>query len=205
MADELQDLPPEERIKRLKELEKKRKKEIADAQEKIKESEDELRERLKWTQKVPIPEFAQENLTGLSEEAKEILKADKNIKEKVIENEEPTPPVKEEFNLEEAVGREEIQLPPEIVNADYTRHLSQEPMRNLYTEMAQLRETVEEKGYMSSDDERKVEYTMAAIERKRDEGYSFTEETARAASITQQIGAGLRNVYKSSQSDVYRS
>ena len=175
------------------------------SQEKIKESEDELRERLKWTQKVPIPEFAQENLTGLSEEAKEILKADKNIKEKVIENEEPTPPVKEEFNLEEAVGREEIQLPPEIVNADYTRHLSQEPMRNLYTEMAQLRETVEEKGYMSSDDERKVEYTMAAIERKRDEGYSFTEETARAASITQQIGAGLRNVYKSSQSDVYRS
>ena len=205
MADDLKDLPPEERIKKLKELEKKRKQEIAEAQEKIKESQDELRERLKWKQKVPMPEFASENLSGLSGEAKEILKSDKGIKEKIAESEEVVLPSKEEFNLEETVGQEAVQLPPELVNADYTRHLSQEPIQSLYTEMAQLRETVEEKGYMSRDDERKVQYTMAAIEKKKDEGYSFTESAARAASITQQIGAGLRNVYKASQNDVYKS
>ena len=204
MADDLKDLPPEERIKKLKELEKKRKKEIEEAQKTIKESEDEITERFKWRQKVPMPEFASDDLTGLSKEAKDILKSERGIKDDVVE-EVVEPPQKEELNLEETVGMERPEIPPEIVTADYTQHLAMEPMRNLYTEMSQLKEDIENKGYMSSDDQRKVEYTMAAIEKKKDEGYSFTEETARAASITQQIGAGLRNVYKSSQSDVYRS
>ncbi|MBU0459400.1 MAG: hypothetical protein KKH52_04880 [Nanoarchaeota archaeon] len=205
MADDLEDLPPEERIKRLKELEKKRKQEIVEAQQQIRESENELKDRLKWKEKVPIPEFAQDELIGLSEEAKEILVRDRGIR-KQFEDVEEVPLVKEGASLEEALGGEELmEIPPEVLNADYTRHLSQEPVKSLYAEMAQLQESVEQKGYMSSEDERKVEYMMGAVERKREEGYSFSEDAARAASVTQQIGANLRNVYKSSQSDVYRS
>ena len=91
-----------------------------------------------------------------------------------------------------------------MVNADYTRHLSQEPVKNLYQEMAGLREDIGQKGYMSRDDERKVEYMMGAVERKRAEGYSFTEEAAMAANLTQQIGSSLRNMYKSEQRDMYQ-
>jgi len=204
--DELENLPPEERIKKLKELEKKRKQEIKEAHQKIKESEEELNERLKWKEKVPLPEFAQDELRGLSEDAKTILKRDRGIREQIEEVEE-VPPVKEKetASLEETVGEELFEVPPEVLNADYTRHLSQEPVKTLYAEMAQLQESVEQKGYMSSDDERKVEYMMGAVEKKKEEGYNFSEEAARAASVTQQIGANLRNVYKSSQSDVYRS
>ena len=209
MADELKNLPPEERIRKLKELEKQRKREIEDAQKKIKESEDELRERRKWKDKVPIPEFAQDGFGGLSEEAKEILKQHRGVKERVLEpvlEQKPKSSVKnkEQFSLEETLRREQIQIPPEVVNADYTRHLSQEPVKNLYQEMAGLREDIGQKGYMSRDDERKVEYMMGAVERKRAEGYSFTEEAAMAANLTQQIGASLRNMYKSEQRDMYQ-
>ena len=210
MADELKNLPPEERIRKLKELEKQRKREIEDAQKKIKESEDELRERRKWKDKVPIPEFAQDGFGGLSEEAKEILKQHRGVKERVLEQvSEPkskSPLVKnrEQASLEETLRREQIQIPPEVVNADYTRHLSQEPVKNLYQEMAGLREDIGQKGYMNRDDERKVEYMMGAVERKRAEGYSFTEEAAMAANLTQQIGASLRNMYKSEQRDMYQ-
>lgn len=80
--EDLRSLPPEERIRKLKELEKKRKKEIAEAQENIRESEEEIKDRLKWLDKVPMPEFAQEDLEGLSEEARQVLKERKGIKEK---------------------------------------------------------------------------------------------------------------------------
>ena len=80
MSDiDLSKFPPEERIKKLKELEKKKKEEIAQARKEIKESEDELTERQKWTDKVPIPQFAQEDLVGLSNEAKEMLKASRQL------------------------------------------------------------------------------------------------------------------------------
>lgn len=81
--DDVKNLPPEERIKKLKELEQKRKKEIEEAQKIIKESEKELTERRKWKDKVPIPEVAKEDLEGLSETAREILKVQKGVKEKV--------------------------------------------------------------------------------------------------------------------------
>ena len=42
MPEDLKQLPPEERIKRLKELERKRKQELIKAQEQIKQSEGEL-------------------------------------------------------------------------------------------------------------------------------------------------------------------
>ena len=54
MVDDLKNVPPEERIKKLKELEEKKKKEIEEAQKAIRESEQEITEKRKWEDKVPI-------------------------------------------------------------------------------------------------------------------------------------------------------
>ncbi len=89
MADTLKDLPPEERIKRFKELEGKKKKEmeeqrqalekqrkeIEEAEKGIKDAEGELNEKKKVKEKVPIEQVASETGEGLSEEAKIILKS----------------------------------------------------------------------------------------------------------------------------------
>lgn len=208
MADELNNLPPEERIKKLKELEKQKRKEIEEAQKKIRESEDELKEKIKWHEKVPIPEFAQEHLTDLSPEAKEILHRGRGLNEIKVKSDSAVDSKKNKpsESLEETLWREKsLEVPREILEADYTRHLSQKPVQNLYQEMAKIKADVEDKGHMSRDDERRVEYMMGAVERKQEEGYSFTEETARAASITQQMGAQLRNIYRSKQNDLYNS
>ena len=82
MAEEdVDNLPPEEKIKRLKELEKKKKKEIEEAQKMLRETEKELTEREEWKRKVPIPQVAAESMGEMSEAEKEIIRAHKGLKE----------------------------------------------------------------------------------------------------------------------------
>ena len=106
MDDALKDLPPEERIKKLKELEEKKKREIAEAEELIKESEKEMTGRDDWLRKVPIPEIGKEDLSGLGVEGKELLKTHKGISEEEVVEEESV--VKKEESLEETIGQENI-------------------------------------------------------------------------------------------------
>lgn len=244
---ELEKLHPAERLKRLKELEQKKKQEIEEAQQQIRESERELSEERKWKEKVPIPEIAKEDLEGLSEEGKALLKAHRGLPEKkpggssgdTVEtaeesveeaargNERGEGKTREEREeqrrgrasrrgkasvLEETVAQERMArpaanveygaaLPPgRPLDVDYTLRLSQRPVENLYQEITGLRQEAEEKGYLSRADVRRVEYLTGAVEEKfraADEGrYTFSQETARAASLTQQIGAELRSMYK---------
>jgi len=220
--DELKNLPPEERVKKLKELEKEKKKEIEEAQKHIKESEDEITDRQNFKDKVPMPEFAQDDLKGLSKEAKEILKEQKGLKEKKedenLEEGEEEGEEKEESIEDllkkkpgvdlESLAREKMDLPPEIINSDYTQQLSQKPMHNIYDEMKNINAAVEEKGYISQEEERRVEYLTSAVEKKLEAeesgSYSFTEDVAMSANITQQLGAKLMNVYRSEAKNWYQ-
>ena len=207
--ENLDNLPPEERIKKLKELEKKRQKEIEDAKKKIKESESELTERRKWFEKVPIPQVAQEDLTGLGKEGKEILEVHKGVKEK--EKGEPAT-VEETVSEEtfsgdpdlEALARERIDLPLEIMQSEYAQQLGQKPIHELYSEMKTLESDVEEKGYVSAENQRKAEYLMAGMENKLEDveegSYSFTEKAAMRASLIQQMGAKVTGMYQSGKS-----
>ncbi|MEW5896823.1 MAG: hypothetical protein AB1668_03975 [Nanoarchaeota archaeon] len=211
MADEdIRNLPPEERIKKLKELEEKRKKEIEEAHALIKQSEEELTERRKWKEKVPIPEFASEDLQELSEEAKEILRTERGLKDKrrksVSTGSGEESGKKGRASLEETLSDEEIPIQmrksaeqaarDEFFAAKYER-LSEKPMGELYQEAVALKETIAEKGYISREDERRAEYIAnVAAERMESDTYSFTEETARQASLTQMIGADIRSVYQ---------
>jgi len=213
VADEnLDNLPPEEKIKKLKELEKKRKQEIDDARKKIQESEKELTARDEWARKVPIPQIAQEDLVGLGVEGKEILEVHKGIKEKkeeVLESvDEIAKETEEEFSLE-ALAKEKVELPPEIMQSEYAQHLSQQPMGNIFEEIKDIYHAVEEKGYISKDEERKVEYLASAVERKVEDvetgKYSFTESVAMAASMSRSIGSKLRGMYQSGSGVDYKN
>ncbi|MBT4804982.1 hypothetical protein HON71_02320 [Candidatus Woesearchaeota archaeon] len=213
MAEEnLDRLPPEERIKKLKELEKKRQKEIEEAKKKIKESESELTERRKWFEKVPIPQVSQDDLTGLSAEGKEILAAHKGIKVKKKDDEDDEDSEESvEKKVEkiendvvdlESLARESVDISPEFMQSEYAQYLSQQPMGDIYNEIKDINHTVEEKGYISAEEERKVGYLASAVEKKVEDAeagkYSFNEDVAMAASLTRRIGSKLRGMYQSS-------
>ena len=210
MTEDLRNLPPEERIKKLKELEKKRRKEIEEAQKEIKKSESELTEKRNWFEKVPIPQIAQDDLTGLSAEAKTILKVHRGIKENKEDSVEDVVLEKdkeEELNLEE-LAQERVDIPLELMQSEYAQRLSQKPVNELYGEMKSLQNEVAEKGYVTAEEQRKAEYLMAGMENKLEDveegSYSFSEKAAMRASLIQQMGAKVTGMYKSGQS-MYKS
>jgi len=195
-------LSPEEKTKRSKKLKEEKEKEIADAQKKIKGSEEELKEKKKVKEKVSIPESDKQDLERLSEERKNILNERKDLRGNKKSSED------EDSDLEK-LARERIELPPEVMNSQYAEQLSREPIGEIYKEMGSIYKAVEEKGYISREEEKKVEYLSSAVEIKIEAeesgSYSFSEEAARAASITKQMGASLINSYKGNKSGMYRS
>lgn len=207
--DELKNLPPEDRIKKLKELQEKKKKELEEAKKLIKDSESEISDRRKFKEKVPMPEFAKEDLKDLSAEAKEILKHSKGLKEKTTESDheddsssdKAVTKEKNILDLETLTHHSEHEIPPEILNSEYALQLSKEPMQELYQEMVNIYKSVEEKGYVSPEEEKKVEYLASAVERKVEDvdagNYSFTESVAIAVGLTKTIGKKIRGLYKS--------
>ncbi len=214
MEDALKDLPPEERIKKLKELEEKKKKEIAEAEKLIKESEKEMTGRDDWLRKVPIPEIGKEDLVGLGVEGKELLKTHKGLTEDK-EEEEPVP-VKKEESLEETIGHEEIkpvqdvqyEISQEQLNTIYK--LSEEPVANLYTEMRDLNAHVEEKGYANASEVERATAITSALEKRIETAYSGTptEEVAARTQSTAQMSREVLNMYKGPEGkpqDVYKS
>ncbi|MFH1682873.1 MAG: hypothetical protein ABIA37_03680 [Candidatus Woesearchaeota archaeon] len=208
MPDDLKNLSTEERIKRLKEIERKKKEEIAEAQKMLKESETELSEQEEWTRKVPIPQVAAERTEGLSAEEKELLAVHKGVKKKEEAGEEEKKPVKKDESLEETVLREKRDVPVELLESEYTARLSQQPMANLYQEIKEINTRVGDKGYVTAEESRKIEYLSAATERKLEDietgKYSLTEQVAEAALLTRSIGENLRSMYKSKPNDSYQ-
>ncbi|GEM_PF-1141215 len=241
MADDLKNLPAEERIKRLKELEvkkkkeieeqqkviEKEKKEIEDAEKEIKNANEELTERQKVKDKVPILEAASESGEGLSEEAKIILKSmqkrvsgkNENENGEVEESREGKKERTKEQStqermrgfstsaLEETVQQERKQMEGQGrggVSGDYVTSLSQQPAVQLYAQMSTLYQAVETKGYMNSEEQRRVQYISSAMEKKLEDvdagRYSLTQEAARVTSLTQQMSEVVRGMYKTDSS-----
>lgn len=213
---ESKEVSPEEKIKKMKklkeaqrseassaskaELSAEKKKEIADAHKKIKDAGEEQKEKREFKEKMPASKPAKQDLEGLSEEGKDILREQRRLKEDKE---------KRGYGLEQ-LAREKTDLPPEVLESQYAEQLSREPIRNIYKEMGSIHKAVEEKGYISREEEKRVEYLNSAVERKLEAeesgSYSFSEEAARAASLTRQMGASMINSYKSGhKSGLYRS
>ena len=208
MDDKLKNLPPEERIKKLKELEEKKKKEIAEAEKLIKESEKEMTGRDEWLRKVPIPEVGKEDFIGLGVEGKELLKVHRGVSEKVETEENPEEinkrATKEQDSLEETISHEEIK-PIQDVQYDISHEqlnliykLSEEPVAHLYTEMRDLNSQVEEKGYATREEVDRAQAIGSALEKRIDTAYSGTptEEVAARTQSTAQMSREVLNMYK---------
>ncbi len=215
--NDLKKLPPEERIRRLKELEKERKKEIEEAQKEIQESEKELTERRKWKEKVPIPEFAKEDLEGLSEEARQLLKERKGLavhQRKEMETEEEAP-LQRRASLEEAIEQERVQLPADAAQVEYGmqqarfgevyKPFQEMPMKELQQQVYQLGKAAGDRGYATREEVKLAHYAVSEVEKRleaAEEGtYSLTEEAARAATLTQELSSTIQNLYKRQRQD----
>ncbi len=212
--EELKNLPPEERIKKLKELERQRKKEIEEAQKIIRDSEKEITERIRWNQKVPIPEFAQEEVLGLGEEGKEILrqKGVRLVEEKIKVNKSNDKEDNDKIgisikrgssDLEDAVS-ESKGLPSAQGNVQYGpqeqqafgvayKPLSQLDIKGISSEIKNIYQAVEQRGYITGQEQKLVGYALSEVERRLEDADAgrykgFTEEVAEAASLIQRIG-----------------
>ncbi len=224
---DIKKLRPEERIRRLKELEQTKKKEIEEAHRLIKETEEELSGEQKRKEKVPIPEVAKEDMEGLSGEGRELLKVHKGLQERrtagggtAEESEESEAPVKTRGDrslLEEAVresGRAG-ELPPESRGVEYAaipagapgafgtaaRSFYEMSMQELQDQVYRTTRAAEERGYATGEQVRLAHYALSEVEKRleaAEEGhYSLTEEAARAASLTKQLSTHVQNLYKS--------
>ena len=215
MADvELKNLPPQERIKRLKEMEEKKKKEIEEAQKLIKDSEKELNEIKRIEEKIPIPQVAKVNLKNATLEEKEFLKAhsgmkEENASEKEDKNKSDTKikKISKEVELEQLLGgNREVSSAMNMQNTQYALGPSQIPMKDIYREMKNIYLEVGEKGYLNREEETRIRYLSSAVEKKLEDveagKYSLSEDVATAASLTQQISSRLS--YRRNKDSMYQ-
>ncbi len=163
-------------------------KEIEEAQKKVRGEE----------QKKESSEKKQEKKRE-KEEKKETKGVEESFLEEAEETEILAKKPREIIDLE-AITRKESPLPAEASDSEYAAQLSHRPMQEIYKEIKDIYKMVEEKGYVSPVEERKIEYLSSAVERKLEDeaagSYSFTEEAARAASITKQLSGSLMGMYR---------
>jgi hypothetical protein len=193
--DVLKDLSPQERLKRLKELEQEKKKEIEEARKLIKESEKDITAEHEFKEKVPIPEVGLENLQGLSEEGRQLLMVLKDLKaKKKQESVKETKKVVTEESLEETVRRIEP-IPIHAQNTEYALHLSQRPMQDLQNQMKGIYEISQERGYMTPEDQKKVAYISAGVQHKMeaiDNGsYNASDDLTSRVKATKELSAHM--------------
>src|SRR3989344_6430365 len=110
----------------------------------------------------------------------------------------------------EEITRKARPLPAELHDSQYVEQLSHKPIGEIYQEIKDIYKSVEDKGYLSTLEQKQVLYLNSAVERKieaEEHGtYSFSEEAARAASVTQQLSATMIGSYKGKKhNEMYRS
>ena len=160
--EDLKKLSPKERIKKLKEIQEKRKEEIEEAQKLLKQAQEEsdIEDQLK---EIPIPQVTAVDIDELfSPEEKELFRAirfvdikkkEETVEEKVQKKEEGLESIAEEaprMTAEEAAHRE-----------DYVSQLSMAPTEKLYSRAKEIYSQFKEQGYLTSEQQKEftnIEY-----------------------------------------------
>ncbi len=144
--DEVKKLPPEERIKRLKELTEKHKKEIEDAQKLAKQSEEESNEIKKELDQIPIPQLKAVDIDDLfSPEAQQMFATKRFTETKSRRQKEEEETEKTEKALEERIQEEKITKQELREQRQYIEHLTLDQTKDKAMELYQL---AQEKGYL---------------------------------------------------------
>ena len=149
------------------------------------------------------------------ESGKESQKKDAAEAEKESEKREPE---KERRSLEEELQREHCEreeaLTRGIRESPSIEYLRKQPVEELRQELEELHQAAEVRGYITREEERQVEYVLGALDQKQEDQdaglYTFSEEAARAAGLTQELGEHLRDMYragekKRKEGDLYRA
>ena len=200
--DELRNLSPQERIKKLKELQKKDREEIEKAQKLILESEEDI-EREEEIKKMPIPQLQAVDIGSLfTPEERELFKAKRFIEAVKPEAEKEKPKARpEERALEEVAAEAEIlKVEEERAHAQYLTQLSEQPADKIYNRMKEIYSEAKEKGYISPVQMEEINNLGYANIRKFDDArageYSPTQEAAREMVLTQKMKNMLQRMYK---------
>ena len=194
--DNLKKLSPEERLKKLKEFSEKREKEIKEAQDLIKRSEDEINTRKKFEEKIPIPQLITDEgeTLGTSEE-RDMFKVHRFKSNR--REEKKTKKVEE--TLEETVEQAPVQSVAPA--AQYVQEASMRPIHELYSELTSIYKRAQEQGYITREDMAQVGLTYAAVIHKEESGYTAPEREKEA--LTERISR-LQGMYKSQPKDKER-
>jgi len=193
--DDLKNLTVEDRIRKLKELEKKKKEEILKAQDLLKESEDELEDKERQKRQIPIPQLKAVDVTHLfSEEEKQIFNTKRFSQEK--------PKKEEEKPLEETILAEQ-EKKPEVMNLadqEYRIQLSKEPTKQLYNEIRNLYQEIQDKGYVNPDERQKIENMQYAMNKKKEDieagAYNASQHISQTLNKSQELADKIKNMYK---------
>jgi len=117
-TDDLKKLPPDERIKKLKELEEAKRKEIEEAQQLLKESAVELEREEKIKQEVPVPQMKAVDIGQLFTKEEKQVFATKRY-EPAEHEEVEDQPVQEEKTLENEVEVSDFKLTEEQMHEQH--------------------------------------------------------------------------------------
>ncbi|TKJ17869.1 hypothetical protein CEE44_05100 [Candidatus Woesearchaeota archaeon B3_Woes] len=156
-VEDVKNLSPEERIRRLKSIEEKNKQEIEQAQKLIKESEEEIKIEEK-IQQVEIPDNKEVNVTNLFQQ---------------------------EESLEETVEREKPQISEEELKQqqDYLREL---PTNQLEQKAEYIQQRVEETGYVSNEQRNEITNMYQEL-KQREDGLKQGSYRSSSQNIEEQI------------------
>ncbi len=145
---DFESLPPEERIKRLKEFEEKKKKEIAEAERMVEDSKEEIKEETRKKEQMPIDQMKvfDENMLRSSEE-KEMVKAKLYISDDKDESSDA-----EQDMLEEVLQKEKPKPLPEGTLQQYGQKID-----DLKGELYKIEDRAEAGNSMYEDKQRAYE------------------------------------------------
>lgn len=200
--DKLKGLSPEERIKKLKELEEQRKKEIESAQKLIKQTEIEIEENSKEKQQLPIPQLKSDLATLTSEEEKDLFKMKRyedgkkpSASEKKEKSSGPKP---DGQSLEESVSHGIIPDQQKLEAHVQYQQLATQPIDQLKGRLEYLNQNQQQLSYEQRNEVSSLSYAlqkkMEDIEsgKYKPEDYSTVKEVQESLSMIKKI----ENAYK---------
>jgi len=174
--DDIKKLSPEERIKRLKELEEERKKEIQEAEKLMKSSEDEIVVQEKIRRDIPIPQLKAVDVDHLFSAAEKQMfeskhgQRQKGLKDMVAD----AKPQKKEgilpeaLPLEETVAMEQANVTQEQLQSqqEYLHQLAMTPLEKIHQEAQEIYRQFKDQGYTTQEQQQRAAELYQAVQIK---------------------------------------
>ena len=156
--EELKKLPPEERIKRLKELQEQDKKEIEEAAELMKQSQNEADANAEELRRVPIPQFKAVDLDSLfTEDEKDAVSVSRYLdaelrKKRAHRLDELTKEDKAPQSLDKQIEHEQVAQTEKVREEMQRQYFTQKSNTEVINRFYQIGQRIEEKGYVNPEE-----------------------------------------------------